>query len=214
MREFIDPTEFGALAYAFQHGMLPSQSTSEPTINSASGIEAVAASTSALVDYVKQQSKEWLAALDAQIGPPPSYSVADVRHWLDQNFQPHRHLPKLLSVAEAMNDNDWLTVLGEVWTTLPNVTQHKYDLLAKSLLGSMTWNASFPRSWTMTSGKSTPRCLTASPFIAGAASRTRPGFHGPWKTITPLPAIPSIRSSPRNTRCCSVPPLQRAGSRH
>jgi hypothetical protein len=77
--------------------------------------------TEAKIIDVRQQT------LDRDL--PPSHSFDDVHYWLYKNYGSHERLPVLLEVAEEMESEDFVRLLGELWSGFDNVGVYRYDLL-------------------------------------------------------------------------------------
>jgi hypothetical protein len=69
--------------------------------------------------------------LIAGVSAPLTFNFDDVKDWLYKNFGSHERLPALLEVAYEMDSPDWLALLGEFWTKVDNIGQHKGELLVK-----------------------------------------------------------------------------------
>lgn len=60
---------------------------------------------------------------------PLSYGFDDVYYWLLKNYGSYERLPVLLEVAEDMESEDLVSLLGELWSGFDNVGVYRDDLL-------------------------------------------------------------------------------------
>lgn len=60
---------------------------------------------------------------------PKQLAIGDVYARLCKNYDSYERLPALLDVAEDMEGEDWLVLLGELWSGFDNIGVYGDDLL-------------------------------------------------------------------------------------